>query len=357
MTVLKTRLSRRTFVASAAAATMMAPYVKASAQSSLSGVTLRVGTYGGGWRDAVQKNVGSKLEARGAKIEYVLGNPSENMSKIAAARGRAVPIDVMEISPGERFLMNRAGLLEQIKAEEFSNLKGRKVEEGTAVAHMLVQGGLLYRPDLLAAQKLQAPDTFEGLMDPGFAGKSAFPDIPAPQHWMMVAAMSPIGSDGKIDPTVGFEKVKKMKPLYYYSAATELAQRITAGDVLIAPFISQMAVRLANAGEKIAFVHPKIGDKRGMYEEFYVGVVKGTPNRAAGIAFADAFMETEAQYEFSKAMGCVPIDPPAREHLKSDPAFKKFVMLDDKDLANAYTLDWSKVDFDKWRREWKNMPK
>ena len=51
------------------------------------GVTLRVATFGGPWRDDLAKFVAPKIEAMGAKVEFVIGSPQDNLAKIIAARG------------------------------------------------------------------------------------------------------------------------------------------------------------------------------------------------------------------------------------------------------------------------------
>ncbi len=318
------------------------------------GVTLRVGTYGGGWKDAVQANVGSKLEALGAKIEYVVGNPAENFSKVVAARGRSVPIDVMEISPAERLAMSKNGFLEDLPVDKIPNLSkvSVKVVDKTAIAHQMVQNGILYRVDKFSADKLPVPTKFEDLENPVFAGRLAFPDVTNPQHWGAVASLAANAGGDESTPEKGFEGALKMKPLYFYASATELAQKISLGDVVAAPWHAGMAVRLANSGQNVGFVHPIIGNKKGDVEYNYLGVVKGSKNVAAAAAFINFFLEAQAQAEFSKAMGVVPVSPEARAVLMKDPVASKFMLLSDKDIANAYSMDWGKVNVEKWRATW-----
>src|ERR1700677_1829499 len=55
------------------------------------GVTVRLATFGGNWRDIVEAHVGKAFEAEGGKIEYVLGQPAQNMAKLIAARGQPAP--------------------------------------------------------------------------------------------------------------------------------------------------------------------------------------------------------------------------------------------------------------------------
>src|SRR5258706_13182486 len=60
------------------------------------GTTVRIATFGGKWRDVVDAYVGKAFEKEGGKIEYVLGQPANNMAKLIAARGQEPPFDIME---------------------------------------------------------------------------------------------------------------------------------------------------------------------------------------------------------------------------------------------------------------------
>lgn len=318
------------------------------------GVTLRVGTYGGAWGDAVKSNVGAKMEAMGAKVEYVIGNPAENFSKIVAARGRAVPIDVMEIGPAERQAMSRNGFLEEIPAAKITNLPKLSVQivDKTAIAHQMVQNGILVRSDKFRAENLPVPKRFEDLQDPRLTNRVAFPDVVNPQHWPAVASLAVVAGGNESTPEKGFEQALKMKPLYFYGAATEFAQKISMGDVVAAPSHAGMAVRLHNAGLQVEFIHPQIGSKKGELEFNYLAIVKGTRNVDAAAAFINAFLDTQVQADFAKPMGVVPVNKESRALLQADPVMSRFMLLSDADLANAFTMDWGKVDVEKWRAAW-----
>jgi putative spermidine/putrescine transport system substrate-binding protein len=318
------------------------------------GVTLRVGTYGGAWGDAVKSNVGAKLEAMGAKVEYVIGNPAENFSKIVAARGRAVPIDVMEIGPAERIAMSRNGFLEEIPAAKITNLPKLSVQiiDKTAIAHQMVENGILIRADKFKAENLPVPKRFEDLENPKLANRVAFPDVVNPQHWPAVAALASQAGGSEATPEKGFEQVLRMKPLYYYAAASEFAQKISMGDVIAAPSHAGMAVRLHNAGQQVEFIHPQIGTKKGEVEFNYLAIVKGTKNVDAAAAFINAFLDTQVQADFAKPMGVVPVNKESRALLQKDPVMNRFMLLSDADLANTFSMDWTKVDVEKWRSTW-----
>src|SRR5947209_8161252 len=75
------------------------------------GVTLRVATFGGPWRDDLAKYVAPKIEALGGKVEFIIGSPQDNLAKIIAARGREPPFDIVEILDAQVDQVVEGGLI------------------------------------------------------------------------------------------------------------------------------------------------------------------------------------------------------------------------------------------------------
>ena len=67
----------------------------AASAGQFDGVTVRFGTFGGKWRDIVQAHVVPAFDAEGGKIEFILGQPANNMAKLIAARGQEAPFDML----------------------------------------------------------------------------------------------------------------------------------------------------------------------------------------------------------------------------------------------------------------------
>lgn len=338
-----------------AAMALALPGAAALAQARpFEGVTLRVGTYGGPWGEAVHNLVGKKVEAMGAKVEYVIGSPAENFSKIVAARKRAVPIDVIELGAAERVAMSRNDFLEDMPTAKIPNLSKLSVSvvDKKAIAHAIVQNGIVIRSDTFKSENLPVPKLFESLEDPKLAQRAAFPDVVNPQHWPVIAAMASVAGGNEATPEKGFEHAVKMRPLYYYGAATDLVQKMTMGEVIAAPSHAGVAIRLHRAGQQVEFIHPQIGNKRGSLEYNFLGIVKGTKNVEAAAAFVNAFLEAQAQADFAKLMGIVPTNKDGRTLLQKDPVMSRFMLLSDADLAQTYSMDWNKVDVEKWRAVW-----
>lgn len=322
------------------------------------GVTLRVGTYGGTWRDAVDKYVGKKLEEKGIRIEYVLGNPADNFAKIIAARGQHPPIDVMEIGPAERVLMLDADVLAEIPTTGITNLTklSAKTVEPKLIPHIIVQNGIVYRSDVFKQENIEAPAKYSDLANEKLANRVAFPDVTNTQFWTAATSLAYEAKGNETTPEAAFTEISKIRPLYYFSAATELAQKFSLGDVVAAPWHVSWAIRLTRAGMEVGFANPTVGDRRGAIEYNYLGIVKGTENAEAAAAFIDAFIETNAQAEFGNAMGVVPTNKDARGKLAQDPLLANIMMLKDSDLDQAFIVDWSKINQQDWRSKWARSP-
>ncbi len=81
-------ISKRRWLAAVGvtALALLAPSIGSQAQEErFDGVTIRVGTWGGSWRDRMQELIGAEFEKRGGKVEYVIGNALENFNKLKRA--------------------------------------------------------------------------------------------------------------------------------------------------------------------------------------------------------------------------------------------------------------------------------
>lgn len=325
----------------------------AFAQQRFDGVTLRVGTFGGSWKDAVQEQVGKKLEAMGAKIEYVIGNPSENLAKVIASRGQS-PIDVMEIGPAERIAMLKHDFLTVIPMQQVPNAAKlpKNILEAKLVPHLIIQNGIVYRVDKFKEAGIAVPTRYGDLVNPKLSGRTAFPDVTNTQHWTAVVGLAYDASGSESDPAPAFSVVQRIKPLYYFSAAAELAQKFSSGDVIAAPWHAGWAVRMSRAGQDVGFVHPLINGKKGAIEYNYLGIPKGAKNVQAAATFINAFLEAQGQADFARATGVVPVNPDARKQLSADPLLSKFMLLGEDEIANSFVVNWDRINQEQWRADW-----
>ena len=85
------------------------------------GQTLKVGTWGGRWGDFQRNIIAPKIEAEGGKVVYVFGSTQDNLAKIAAARGREAPVDVLEILDAMLPIFEKEDLLATIDLSQVPN--------------------------------------------------------------------------------------------------------------------------------------------------------------------------------------------------------------------------------------------
>ena len=321
------------------------------------GVTLRVATWGGSWRDAIHELIGKELEKRGAKVEYVIGNPRDNMAKLIAARGREVPFDVMEIDDGIKPQLLEGQFLEELN---FANLpNSRDLEPSQRDRHTLAtiaaQEGIVYNVKKFEELGLPKPERFKDLFHPKLAGRAGFPDI---NHGMVynaiVAFAVEAGSDeANIDP--GLELIKQLNVSSFYKSSVELSTKFNSGDVWAAVWQVGWVVRLKRAGVPVAITYPKVKDKYGMLEGVWIGIPKGSKARRAAEFFIDRYVDPEVQVELSKKVGLVPVKKAALAKVAADPELKAVMLLDPAEIRNMYYIDWSKVNVNEWVNKWSRV--
>jgi spermidine/putrescine-binding protein len=352
------KISRR----SALKITLSLPVAAAAAGSSAlaQDTTLRVATWGGSWKDAIDKNIASRLVARGIKVDYVLGNPDDNLAKlIAARRQNQVAFDVMEGHPYFTAQMSKAGLLDAMNLEKMPNVKAApKWAVGpTHTLAVTVEDGIIYNRTKLAEAGIEPPKRYSDLTNPKLRGHVAFPDISNAQHWNAVVGLAYENGGNEDNLDAAAKMVNEIAPSYFFSASTELATKMGAGDIWAVPWHSGWAVRLRRGGVPVGVSYTKFGDKTGALWPVPQFVVKGAQNADAAYAFIDTMFATDAQYEYGKATGSVPTIGAARAKLADDPDVKDLLFVADADMDRAFQIDWSRLDEKKWRDTWTRQVK
>ena len=218
MTISKLRL----LTAAIVAVGLLAVANVATAEMRFDGVTLRVGTWGGPWGDMQKKHIKPKLEALGAKVEYVHGSTQDNVAKLIAAKGRTPPIDVFEIL-------------------DYKDLGNPKLKRRVTIPDISSGGGLA---------------NFAGLV---YAGG---------------------GNEKNAKP--GLILINQINPLKFWRNAQEVVVQLKASDVYAAFIHTGWCVRAKKAGLPVAAVHPRINaSTQGLLKTGWIGVVKGSKNREA----------------------------------------------------------------------------
>ncbi len=316
--------------------------------------TIKVATWGGSWRDSLDKLVAEKVREAGGAVDYVLDTPQGNLAKLVAARGGVVPFDNMEsglelvqLMAADRFIAdldyssipNAAALPELARAKNYVMTLGS-------------MDGIVYNHEVFEELGIAPPQKYSDLADPKLAGKVAFPDITHTQHWNAVTGLAYEAGGSEADLKKAVPLINEINPAYFYSSSTDLSTRMASGNIVAAPWHAGFVVRLRRDDVPLSITYPKFGDKQGGLWPVLHHIVRGTSNVEMARAFLNAYLDPEVQLAHAKATGVLPINPEALRNLASDPENQEVLRLDETTFENLFVVDFSKVDLREWRNAW-----
>jgi putative spermidine/putrescine transport system substrate-binding protein len=347
--------SRRNVLAGAAAAIGAATFPRLSGGAAdFAGKTLRVGTWGGSWRDSLEKTVASKVEARGAKIEYVLDSPTGNAAKLIAARGRAAPFDSMEGAPELVSSLADAKLIQKLNLSALPNAQHLLpfARSEYYVITLATLDGVVFNTGKFQEAGIVPPKHYRDLINPKLNGRVAFPDVTHTQHWNVVVGLAYEAGGDETSLTKAIPLVNEIKPAYFYASSTDLATKFGSGEIWAAPWHAGFVVRLKRTGLPVAIAYTQFGTKHAALWPVLHHLISGSGNTVLAEAFLDTYLSPDAQFEHSKFTGSLPMNPDARQRLSKDPENKDVLMFSDEELNNTFLIDFAKVDLPKWREAW-----
>lgn len=347
--------TRRRFL-SGAAGISLAGLLPASrgalAQGSLG--TIKVATWGGSWRDSLDKQVGEPLRKAGGLVEYVVDTPQGNLAKLVAARGRAVPFDTMESGLELVQLMAADRFVQDLDYEKIPNAK-LLPNFARAPNYVMTLGsmdGIVYNHERFKELGLEAPKTYSDLANPKLQGKVAFPDITHTQHWNAVTGLAYEAGASEVELTKAIPLINKIKPAYFYSSSTDISTKMSSGEIWAAPWHAGFVIRLRRSNVPLSISYPQFGTKRGSLWPVLHHVVRGTENPALAHRFVDTYLDPQIQLVHAKATGVLPVNRSAIKELGSDAETKGVLLLSDAELDNLFVVDFTKVNLAQWRSAW-----
>jgi putative spermidine/putrescine transport system substrate-binding protein len=345
-------LNRRSVLAGgvALAGAAMLPH-GAAAQA---GKSIKVATWGGSWRDSLDKVIGTPLRAAGGTVDYVVDTPQGNLAKLVAARGGAVPFDNMESGLELVQLMAADRFIEDLNYDKIPNAK---LLPKFAVAKNYVMcvaslDGIVYNHDKFKELGIPAPQQYQDLAHPKLQGRVAFPDINHTQHWNAVAGLAYDAGATEANLEAGIPLLNKIKPAYFYSASTDLSTKMASGEIWAAPWHAGFVVRLRRNKVPLSIAYPKIGTRKGALWPVIHHIVRGTGSRDMAEKFLDLYLAPELQFEHAKATGVMPINQAALKRLGDDPENKGVLLFEQQEIENLLVVDFTKVNLPRWRNAW-----
>lgn len=350
----------RFLVASCALAAQAGLLAGASAaEPRFDGVTLRVATYGGPWKDGMDALLGAEMAKLGGKIEFQTGAPATHLAKLIVARGKEPPFDLCEVDEPATPQFIKAGVLQKFDVTKIPNradLIGPISQGDMLVPDWVFQLGVVYNADKFKELGLPKPTRYSDLLDPRLKGRVGVPDIAGGLGLFVVYgfANDAGGSDANIAP--GLEAMKQLGAKQYFSGNLAAQTALISGDIWANFMGSSWAIRLRRAGHHWAkFALLKVGDNVGIWERGHMGLARGSRNVAAAHWFVNRLISAEIQIELSKRSGSVAVNKTAIAELGKDPLLNEILMLEPGQIANMRRVDFGKIDVSKWNADWNRI--
>lgn len=341
--------SRRTLLAGASALAGAAA-LPAFAQ----GGAIKVGTWGGSWRDSLDKTIGEKIRAGGGTVDYVVDTPQGNLAKLVAARGQAAPFDNMESGLELVQLMAADRFIADLDYDKITNAKAlpEYARAKNYVMSVASMDGIVYNHDKFKELGIEAPKRYSDLDNTKLASRVAWPDINHTQHWNAVAGLAYEAGANEADLTKGIPQLNKIKPAYYYSASTDLSTKMASGEIWAAPWHAGFVVRLRRNNVPLSISYTGFGSKRGALWPVLHHIVRGTQNEALAAKFLNTYLDPDVQLAHARGTGVLPINRSALKKLGEDAENKNVLLLKDEEIDNLFVVDFSKVKLPEWRTAW-----
>ncbi|HEX3953064.1 MAG TPA: extracellular solute-binding protein [Stellaceae bacterium] len=352
-------LNRRTFGTLIGAAAIASGGRRSWAQSGrFAGQTLRIGTFGGTWADAIREAVGARFAEAGATLEFVTGSPQDNLAKaIAARRHGDPPFDAFEILGATVPQIMALDLLQDIDYDAIPNAKilPEAQRQPKLAAIWATQEMIVYSPQQFHKLGLAAPVSLADLTDPRLAGRVMIPDISSGGGLEAVGAFAITAGDDETNIDPGLELMKRIQGLRLWKAGGEVVTSFKSGDIWAAEAHAGWAIRVNYAGVEVMTAPPKLGANVGLIKDGWIGVARGTKHAALAAFYIDAFLDTATQHLMAVKTGTVPVNPAAWSKLAETPVVKDMMVLDPARIANMRRLDYAKIDLAMWNDRWNRI--
>ena len=347
----------RSVMASALGTLAIAPLtsVTMAQDKPFEGVTLKVATWGGSWKENMENKIVPKFEELGGTIEFVTGSPQSNLAKLIAARGQA-PFDVMEVLDAqEKDFFETNEFLQKIDLSKVPNTEFLDDWQYNdwRVASWHTQETICYNTEKFDELGIDPPTTYADLANPKLAGRLSIPDITSGGGLANFGAIVRAAGGDETNVQPGLDLIKDLDALKFWSRGGEVVTQFESGDVYAAVVHAGWCVRAAKAGSPVKTVHPVIDDEHtGVHKYGWLVIMKNSEVPDAAAWFINAYQEPEYQNEYARKSGVVPTNKKAIAQLSDDPVLVELLELDPDKIAKQLKIDYGKADISDWTDKW-----
>ena len=265
---------------------------------------LVISTWGGNWKDAVEKVIAKPFTARtGIPVELEVGGSIDRLAKARVAKGNPL-VDLTFTTTHVGRLYIADGLAQPLDMSKIPNAREIAKEAIRSEHHLGVWAyvyTIAYRADLVKEEITRWSD----LWNPSLKGKIAMPDFD-PSHIITIAALMEGGNE--LSWQKGQERLLKLKPSIAAFFATDAQSQdlMKTGQAPVQVMLSVNAYHLIDQGMSVKVVQPR--DFPGIVGIDTMMVMAGTKKAAAAHQFIDMALAKDTQSQLVEALKAGPVN-------------------------------------------------
>lgn len=259
--------------------------------------TLKVSSWGGGWRDLINDTIAKKFtEKTGVEVEFITGGTIDRLNQAQLAAG-SPESDITFTTAHVGWLYKTGDLFEPLDLARIPNAANIFPEAKISDSHVGVWSyvyTIVYRPDLVP-ENIKF-NSWNDLWNPALKDQIGLSDFDPSS---IIAATAKLeGGDAK-NWRVGVDKLIGLKPNIkaYFASDAVSEQLISTGETPVQVMLSMMAHQLVDQGVNLKIAIPEEGAILNMDA---VAIMKGTDKLDLAYEFVNAALDPEVQAEIIK---------------------------------------------------------
>lgn len=269
--------------------------------------TLTVNSFGGAYEEAHRACIIAPFEEEtGATVQVVTAYSADAFAQLRAQRD-APQFDVIHFSGGQEIVAAQEGLLSPIDPASLSNAADLvdaatpNLEGGEGPAYSIVAMGLVYNTEALD----ERPATWGALVNPDWYENLVLTDMSNTYGMQGFLMLNQVAGGTLDDIQPGLDLVAEMLDggAIVVSTSPEILQEFAQNDAWIAPYSSDYAFVLRDAGLPVGFAQGAEGTP-GVF--ITANLVANRPNQDLALQLIDRSISPEAQVCFAEAMRYAP---------------------------------------------------
>ena len=291
-------------------------------------------------------------------LEYSLGNPPDNLTKLYAAAAGDPPFDVMQVDNYNEQTMIGKGVIDKVdqKLLPTGDLFKEAIYTGDyGPAFTLVPVVITWLPDELKKLNIPEPTSFDDLLNPALKGKIAYPGMAVGFSPLIIAGLANAWFGDKAKVEDAMTKLKANNPRIY-AATPEVTTWLTNKEVVMAVTHTATVQAMKNQGFNLGLVYPKAGTYKSMVYWNSVQIIKGTKNADMALKWLQINLGCEAQRLFALRNGVLPTCKSVSAEFASDPKYSTISITVDQ-MSAMFQVDpaYINANRDAWIASWNRI--